>query len=190
MDDANLTMEAYIELEVEKARRRGQMFNWETVTYRKVRYHENIGCFNDFETNFLAIVFDDVLATHHKISFEPMVSPLDDNEIDFRMSFDKSDDEDYTFIYDKNSFSCKLFPVDNLKMDLENDSIKVNVSSNDIVIEQSKNGIDANVDTQSHVFDKDFEINHDIYSEPFNMKDYIIMIKVMIQKYFYEGMPL
>ncbi|GJT99530.1 hypothetical protein Tco_1109869 [Tanacetum coccineum] len=67
--------------------------------------------------------------------------------------------------------------------DLENDSIKVNVSSDDIVIEQSKNGIDANVDTQSDVFDKDFETNRDIHSEPFNMKDYIIMIKVVIQKY-------
>ncbi|GKB89225.1 hypothetical protein Tco_0961497, partial [Tanacetum coccineum] len=178
MDDANLTMEAYIKLEAEKARRRGQMFNWETATYRKVIYHENIGYFNDFETNFPAIVFDDALATDHKISFEPMVSPLDDNEIDFRISFDESDDEDYTFMYDKNLYSSKLIPVDNLKTDLENDSIRVNVSSGDIVIEQSKNGIDANVDTQSYVFDKDFEMIHDIHSEPFNMKDYIIMIKI------------
>nr|GEW32068.1 hypothetical protein [Tanacetum cinerariifolium] len=27
---------------------------------------------------------------------EPTVSPLNDNQIDFRMSFDESDDEDYT----------------------------------------------------------------------------------------------
>ncbi|GKA80936.1 hypothetical protein Tco_0787628, partial [Tanacetum coccineum] len=150
MDDANLTMEAYIKLEAEKARRRGQMFNWETATYRKGMYHENIGYFNDFETNFPAIVFDDALATDHKISFEPMVSPLDDNEIDFRISFDESDDEDYTFMYDKNLYSSKLIPVDNLKTDLENDSIRVNVSSGDIVIEQSKNGIDANIRHHYH----------------------------------------
>ncbi|GJS69441.1 retrovirus-related pol polyprotein from transposon TNT 1-94 [Tanacetum coccineum] len=157
MDNANLTMEAYIKLEAEKYLRRGQMFNWETATYRKFMYHENIGYFNDFETNFPAIVFDDALATDHKITVL---------------------NKDYTFMYDKNLYSSKLIPVDNLKTDLENDSIRVNVSSGDIVIEQSKNGIDANVDTQSYVFDKDFEMIHDIHSEPFNMKDYIIMIKV------------
>ncbi|GKC91312.1 hypothetical protein Tco_1151961, partial [Tanacetum coccineum] len=190
MEDANLTVEEYIELEAEKARRRGQMFNWKTITYGKVRYHENIRYFKDFETNFRAIVFDDALETDHKISFEPTVSPLEDNEIDFRISFDESDDEDYTFIYDKNSFSCKLILVDKLKMDSENDNIKVNVSTGDIVIEQSENGIDANADTQSHRFNKDFETNHDIHSETFDKKDYIIMIKVVIQKHFYEGMPL
>nr|GEV96502.1 hypothetical protein [Tanacetum cinerariifolium] len=58
-----------------------------------------------------------------------------------RISFDESDDEDYTFIYDKISFSCKLIPVDNLKTDSENDNLKVNVSSGDIVIEQSGNGM-------------------------------------------------
>ncbi|GKE54041.1 hypothetical protein Tco_1489197, partial [Tanacetum coccineum] len=110
MDDANLTMEEYIEFEAETARRRGQIYN----------------------------------------------------------------DEDYTFIYDKNSFSCKLVPVD-LQTDLENDNIKVNVSSGDIFIKQSENGIDANVDTQSYGYDKDFETNHDIHSEPFNRKNYIIM---------------
>ncbi|GKD62314.1 hypothetical protein Tco_1299823, partial [Tanacetum coccineum] len=35
MHDPDLTMEEYIELEVEKARRRGQTFNWETATYGK-----------------------------------------------------------------------------------------------------------------------------------------------------------
>ncbi|GJY75384.1 hypothetical protein Tco_0480500, partial [Tanacetum coccineum] len=135
MDDANHTMEEYIELEAEKACRRGQMFLWETATYEKARYHENIRYFKDFETNFPAIVFDDALATDHKISSEPTVSLLDDNEIDFRISFDESDNEDYTFIYDKNSFSCKLIPVNNLKTDSENDNDEVNISLNDVVVQ-------------------------------------------------------
>ncbi|GJU25841.1 hypothetical protein Tco_1164462 [Tanacetum coccineum] len=75
-------------------------------------------------------------------------------------------------------------------MDLENDNNKVNISSGDIVIEQSDNGIDANVDTQSHEFVVDFETNHNIHRESFNMGDYFIMIKVMIEKHFHEGMPL
>ncbi|GKD98550.1 hypothetical protein Tco_1382447, partial [Tanacetum coccineum] len=95
MGDANHTIEEYIELKAKKAHRRGQMFHWETATYEKARYHENIGYFKDFKTNFPAIVFDDALATDHKISSEPTVSLLDDNEIDFRISFDESDNEDY-----------------------------------------------------------------------------------------------
>ncbi|GKB25738.1 hypothetical protein Tco_0865139 [Tanacetum coccineum] len=78
---------------------------------------------------------------------EPTVSPLDDNEIDFKISFDESNDEDYTIIYDKNLFSYKLISVNDLKLDSENDDNKVNISSDDVVVEQSDSGIDANVDT-------------------------------------------
>ncbi|GJU45909.1 hypothetical protein Tco_1203175, partial [Tanacetum coccineum] len=58
-----------------------------------------------------------------------MVSPLNDNQIDFRISFDESDDEDYTVIYDKNSFSFKIIFVDDLKTDSKNDNDKVNMPS-------------------------------------------------------------
>ncbi|GJS75360.1 hypothetical protein Tco_0725241 [Tanacetum coccineum] len=53
MDDPNITMEEYIRLKEEKARR-------------------------------------------NALSCKPTISPLKYNEIDFRISFDKSDDEDYT----------------------------------------------------------------------------------------------
>ncbi|GKE32058.1 retrovirus-related pol polyprotein from transposon TNT 1-94, partial [Tanacetum coccineum] len=36
MDNPNITMEEYIRLEEEKARRRGKVYNWETVTYGKI----------------------------------------------------------------------------------------------------------------------------------------------------------
>nr|GEW26617.1 reverse transcriptase domain-containing protein [Tanacetum cinerariifolium] len=65
MDDLNITMEEYIRLEEEKARRR-------------------------------AIVLNDALTSEVTLSCEPTVSLLNDNKIDFRISFDESDDEDYT----------------------------------------------------------------------------------------------
>ncbi|GKB69627.1 hypothetical protein Tco_0931039, partial [Tanacetum coccineum] len=65
MDDPNITMEEYIRLEEEKARKR-------------------------------AIVFNDTLTSEATLSCEPMVSSLNDNKIDFRISFDESDDEDCT----------------------------------------------------------------------------------------------
>nr|GEU66221.1 retrotransposon Orf1 [Tanacetum cinerariifolium] len=47
MDDLNISMEEYIEIEAEKARRRGQKFNWETVTYDKPFSKENVK-FNEY----------------------------------------------------------------------------------------------------------------------------------------------
>ncbi|GJS04709.1 hypothetical protein Tco_0321217 [Tanacetum coccineum] len=107
MDDPNITMEEYIRLE----------------------YDEDVQDLNSVETEFPAIVFNDALTSEVTLSCEPMVSPLNDNEIDFRISFDESDDEDYTVIYDKNSFSYKIFSVDDLKTDLENGNDKVNMPS-------------------------------------------------------------
>ncbi|GJT66493.1 hypothetical protein Tco_1017973 [Tanacetum coccineum] len=37
MENPDITMEEYIKLEAEKARRHGQEFNWKTATYGKVR---------------------------------------------------------------------------------------------------------------------------------------------------------
>ncbi|GKB35221.1 retrotransposon protein, putative, ty1-copia subclass [Tanacetum coccineum] len=50
------------------------------------------------ETEFPAIVFNDSLTSNETPSCEPTVSSLNNNEIDFRISFDESDDEDYTVV--------------------------------------------------------------------------------------------
>ncbi|GJS16497.1 hypothetical protein Tco_0410969 [Tanacetum coccineum] len=56
------------------------------------------------ETEFPAIVFNDSLTSNKTPSCEPTVSSLNNNEIDFRISFDESDDEDYTIL--KKEFSA------------------------------------------------------------------------------------
>ncbi|GJZ71653.1 hypothetical protein Tco_0635504 [Tanacetum coccineum] len=76
-----------------------------------------------------AIVFDETLTYDAALSYEPTVSPLNENKIYFRISFDESDDEDYTVIFDENSFSYKIILVDNLKRDSENDNDKVDIPS-------------------------------------------------------------
>ncbi|GKC50535.1 hypothetical protein Tco_1073280 [Tanacetum coccineum] len=108
MDDPNITMEEYIRLEEEKARRRGQMYNSKTATYGKIWCNEDVHDLRSIETEFPTIVLNDVLTSEVALSCEPTVSPLNDNQIDFRISFDESDDEDYTMIYDKTSFSYKI----------------------------------------------------------------------------------
>ncbi|GJY96592.1 hypothetical protein Tco_0513502, partial [Tanacetum coccineum] len=127
MDDPNITMEEYIRLEKEKSRRRGKVYNWETDTYGKIRDDEDVHDLRSIETEFSAIVFNDAFTSEVTSSYEPTVSPLNDNKIDFRISFDESDDEDYTVIYDENSFSYKIISVNDLKTDSKNDNDKVNM---------------------------------------------------------------
>ncbi|GJR18284.1 hypothetical protein Tco_0966811 [Tanacetum coccineum] len=127
MEDPNITMEEYIRLEEEKAQKCGKMYNWETAKYGKIWYDEDVHDIRSVETEFPAIVFNDNLTSNETLSCEPTVSSLNDNEINFRISFDESNNEDYTVVFDKNSFSYKIISANNLKMDSENDNEKVNM---------------------------------------------------------------
>ncbi|GJT06838.1 hypothetical protein Tco_0841300, partial [Tanacetum coccineum] len=110
MYDPNITIEEYIQLEAEKAPRRGQEFNWETATYGTVKYFEDIDYFKDFENEFPAIAYKYALKSEPEVSSETTVSAHHVKKVDFDfvISFDESDGEDNTFTYDKNSFSYKL----------------------------------------------------------------------------------
>ncbi|GKB23264.1 hypothetical protein Tco_0862665 [Tanacetum coccineum] len=103
------------------------MFNWETAKYGKIWYDEDVHDLKSVETEFPAIVFIDNLSSNETLYCEPTICSLNDNEIDFRMSFDESDNEDYTVIFDKNSFSYKIISTNDLKTDSENDNEKVNM---------------------------------------------------------------
>ncbi|GJZ61964.1 hypothetical protein Tco_0618101 [Tanacetum coccineum] len=129
MDDPNITMEEYIRLDEEKAQKRGKVFNWETAMYGKIWDNEDVHDLESIETEFLAIVFNDTLTSKAILSCEPTVSSLNNNKIDFRISFDESDDEDYTLIFNKNSFSYKIIYANDLKTDSEKDNEKLNMSS-------------------------------------------------------------
>nr|GEW43324.1 hypothetical protein [Tanacetum cinerariifolium] len=127
MDDPNITMEEYIRFEEEKSRKCGKGFNWKTAKYGKIWYDEDVHDLISVETEFLAIVFIDNLTSDETLYCEPIVSSLNDNEINFRISFDESDDEDYTVVFDKNSFSYKIISANDLKTDMKNDNEKVNM---------------------------------------------------------------
>nr|GFB55127.1 hypothetical protein [Tanacetum cinerariifolium] len=96
MDDLNITMEEYIRLEEEKISRRGKVYSWETATYGKIWDNKDVHNLGSVETEFPAIVFNDTLTSEAALLYEPTVSSLNNDEIDFRISFDESDDEDYT----------------------------------------------------------------------------------------------
>ncbi|GJV38390.1 hypothetical protein Tco_1410867 [Tanacetum coccineum] len=100
MDNPNITMEEYIRLEEEKS----------------------------IETEFPAISFSNQISSEKTLSCERMLSSLND-EVDFKISFDDFNDEDYTVIFDKNLFSYKIISTNDLKKNSENDNEKVNMPS-------------------------------------------------------------
>ncbi|GKE66201.1 hypothetical protein Tco_1520362 [Tanacetum coccineum] len=67
MEDPNITMEEYIKLEEEKARRRGKVYNWETAKYGKIWYDEDVHDLRSIETEFPAIVFNDELSSEKRL---------------------------------------------------------------------------------------------------------------------------
>ncbi|GJY88387.1 hypothetical protein Tco_0503015 [Tanacetum coccineum] len=97
MDDPNITMEEYIRLEEEKLVGRGRCINGNLL-----RYGRSGGLMKTFTTRICG-------------------------KTESQISFDESDDEDCTIIFDKNSFSYKIISVNNLKTDSENDNDKVNM---------------------------------------------------------------
>ncbi|GJU06723.1 retrovirus-related pol polyprotein from transposon TNT 1-94 [Tanacetum coccineum] len=90
--------------------------------------NEDVHNLRSVETKFLAITLIDEISSENTLSCKATVSSLN-NEVDFRISFDDSNDEDHMVIFDKNSFSYKIIAVNNLKTDLENDNEKVNMPS-------------------------------------------------------------
>ncbi|GJS81294.1 hypothetical protein Tco_0747835 [Tanacetum coccineum] len=101
------------------------VFNWKTATYGKIRVDDDLHNFSSVEAEFPAIVINDAVAPQDELQCKSQVSTPINDEIDFRISFDESDDEDYTIFFDKNLFSFKMISVNDLKTNSENDYEKV-----------------------------------------------------------------
>ncbi|GJT03572.1 hypothetical protein Tco_0824741 [Tanacetum coccineum] len=91
MDDPDITMEEYIRLETEKALRKGKVYNWETATYGKIMYDEDVHFLRYVETKFPAIVYNDALTSELELSCEPTIFNVDDLKLDMGNGDDKID---------------------------------------------------------------------------------------------------
>ncbi|GJZ00345.1 hypothetical protein Tco_0517774 [Tanacetum coccineum] len=90
MDDPNITMEEYIRLEEEKARRRAIAFIETLMSEPTVDY------FNDFENEFPAIVYNDALTSKSDFLTEPTLSPqhIDEFNLKYETSLSEYDEEE------------------------------------------------------------------------------------------------
>ncbi|GJS60593.1 hypothetical protein Tco_0655377 [Tanacetum coccineum] len=102
-----------------------KVFNWKTATYGKIKVDDDLHSLSSIEAEFPAIVINDAVAPQDELQCKSQVSTPVNDEIDFRISFDESDDEDYTILFDKKVFSYKMIFVNDLKTDSKNDYEKV-----------------------------------------------------------------
>ncbi|GJV08206.1 hypothetical protein Tco_1345862 [Tanacetum coccineum] len=124
MNDLNITMEEYIRIEEEKARRRGKVFNWETTEYGKIWYDENVHDLRSVETEFPAIVFNDNL-TSNETHF-----------CDDETSLSKCDKEEQKILYFNDVFPFNVIYPDDSKSNKDNDDDKIDIkrSSRDMSV--------------------------------------------------------
>nr|GEY90308.1 MAK10-like protein [Tanacetum cinerariifolium] len=78
-------------------------------------------------------------------------------DIDFSVSFADSDDEDYTFICDKDLFSYKLIPINDLKPEAINDHVEINneLCSENVDIKLMDNVVYISNNTTQVEYDKE-----------------------------------
>ncbi|GJS45738.1 putative reverse transcriptase domain-containing protein [Tanacetum coccineum] len=202
MDDPNITMEEYIRIEEEKARSRefpaiifekinGESFD---VEQRMIMNEYNEGK-EDYMTEFPTNVFNNTSDTTPP--YEPTVSPPNESELDFRISCDESDVEDYTVIFDENSFSAdstdefnfidetSLSEYDEeiilLFNDLFNDihsvdsKSEINHDDNNIGIIQSSEG-----NENAHGEDRISETSHNEIIETFETRSLVTNLNIII----------
>ncbi|GKE65500.1 hypothetical protein Tco_1519661 [Tanacetum coccineum] len=171
MGNPDNTIEKYIRLEEEKAQRRGQNLNRETATYCKVNYFDDVNYFKAFKAEFPTIVFNDTLMSKPEVPSEPIVSTRQtkDGDFDFAISYDESDDEDYTFTYDKNLFYYKLVSVNDLKSNSDNYDNEIGIETPlvDVSTNSLDDNIDINVSTDSSAFDENIVTNRDTSTKSF-----------------------
>ncbi|GKE69844.1 hypothetical protein Tco_1527916 [Tanacetum coccineum] len=100
MDDPNITIEEYIRLEEEKARRRAIVFN-DTLTSEAallceptVSYFDDLDFFKDFENEFPAIVYNDAQTSKSDLLTEPILNPqhIDEFNMKDETSFSEYDE--------------------------------------------------------------------------------------------------
>nr|GEU50618.1 hypothetical protein [Tanacetum cinerariifolium] len=141
-----------IRLEQEKARRRGKVYNWETATYGKIWYDEDVHDLRSVETEFPSIVFNDSLTAEVTFTSGPTVSPLNDNiklTLEYRLtsptmkitrpqhvdefdlkdetSLSECDEEEQNVLYFNYLFPFNVVYPDDLKSYTDNDNDNIDI---------------------------------------------------------------
>ncbi|GJQ96206.1 hypothetical protein Tco_0007345 [Tanacetum coccineum] len=206
MDDPNITMEEYIRLEEEKAHRHSKVYNWETTTYGKIWYDEDVQDLRSVETEFPAIVLNDALTSKVTLSCEfPAIvyndaltsklyflteramSPQHIDELDLKdeTSLFECDEEEQNVLYFNDLFPLNIIYSDDSKSDKDNDD-------HEIDIKQSLRGNVINTDDGAYAqrSNKLLETSHDTSKKNFKTETFIkeLNVNIMTWNHLNKGM--
>ncbi|GKA47144.1 hypothetical protein Tco_0740027 [Tanacetum coccineum] len=193
MDDPDITMEEYVQLETNRDLRNSKVYNWETATYGKIWYDEEVHYLILFETKFPAIVYNDALASTSDFSSKPILSPqhVDEGNLKNETSLSDYDDEKYNVISFNDIFPFNIFSVNDLKLDKDNDddNIDIKQSLGDLSINPTYNVISIDVGTYDQGSNILLETSHDTISKFFTSETFIkeLCVNIMIWSYVNEG---
>ncbi|GJR98551.1 hypothetical protein Tco_0270725 [Tanacetum coccineum] len=150
MDDPNVTIEEYISLEKEKARRRGKLYNWETVTYGKIWDNEDVHDLGYVEIEFPSIVFNDTLTSEAALSCEP--THIDEFDLKDETSLSKCDEEEQNVLNFNDLFPFNVIYPNDSKSNKDNDDDKIDIehSSGDMSVIPLSNVINVDVGAYAH----------------------------------------
>ncbi|GJY45753.1 hypothetical protein Tco_0434816 [Tanacetum coccineum] len=135
MEDQDMTMEEYVQYETEKALRNDKVYYWETATYDKIWYDEDVHYLRLFETEFPTIVYNDALASKPDFSSEPTVIPQHIDEVNLKNETWLSEYEggEYNAISFNDPFSFNVFFVNDSKLDTDNDDDKIDIKQSNLL---------------------------------------------------------
>nr|GEU36122.1 reverse transcriptase domain-containing protein [Tanacetum cinerariifolium] len=146
MEDRDMTIEEYVQLETETALRYGSVYNWETATYGKIWYDEDVHYLRIFETKFPTIVYNGALASNSNFSSEHTAIPQHVNEVNLKneTSLSEYNGKEYNVISFSGLFLFNAFSVNDSKLDTNTDDDETDIkqSSRDIPIEPFPNVTD------------------------------------------------
>ncbi|GJT99665.1 hypothetical protein Tco_1110004 [Tanacetum coccineum] len=128
MDNPNITIEEYIRLEEEKARRR---VNMPLLPSPKptVSYFDDLDFFKDFENEFPAIVYNDAQTSKSDLLTEPTLSPqhIDEFNLKDETSLSECDEEEQNVLNFNDLFPFNIVYPDDLKSDKDNGDDKIDI---------------------------------------------------------------
>ncbi|GJR95866.1 putative reverse transcriptase domain-containing protein [Tanacetum coccineum] len=162
MGDPNITMEEYIRLEEEKARKHGKVFNWETAKYGNIWYDEDVDDLRSVETEFPAIafndgnefpaiVYNDAPTSKSDLLTEPILSPQHIDKFDLidETSLSEYDEDEQNVLYFNDLFSFNIIHTNDLKSENDNDDNKIDIKQS-----SGNNVINTDVGVYAHELNK------------------------------------
>ncbi|GJT63756.1 hypothetical protein Tco_1015236 [Tanacetum coccineum] len=92
-----------------------------------ISYIDDLDFFNDFENEFLAIVYNNAQTSKSDLLTEPILNPQHIDEFNDKTSLSEYDEEEQNVLYFNDLFPFNIIQPDDLKLEKDNDNNNINI---------------------------------------------------------------